>query len=85
MVPIEREGQLLGLIEVGRARDQPLLDQDVRVLESFALEAAVAINDSQIRRDPRDWEDHLDEILEIDDEISQEEYFRRLEDGGSSA
>jgi DNA-binding response OmpR family regulator len=85
VVPIEREGQLLGLIEVGRARDQPLLDQDVRVLESFALEAAVAINDSQIRRDPRDWEDHLDEILEIDDEISQEEYFRRLEDGGSSA
>lgn len=85
VVPIAREGQLLGLIEVARTGTEPILDQDVRILESFAIEAAAAINDSQIRRDPSQWEDHLDEILEIEEEISQEEYFRRLEGGSDPA
>jgi DNA-binding response OmpR family regulator len=81
IVPVVREDQLLGLIEVGKSGGEPIFDQDVRILESFALEAAAAIHDSQIRRDPQEWVGHLDEILEINDEISHEDYFRRLEDG----
>lgn len=84
VIPILREGQLLGLIEVGRSGAEPIVDQEVRILESFALEAAAAIHDSQIHRDPREWKGQLDEILKIDDEVSHEDYFRRLEgDDGS--
>ena len=86
IVPILRQQQLLGLIEVNRGQEEAeVADQELRILESFALEAAVAIDDSQIRRDPRTWETHLDEILEIEGELSQDEYFQRLEGTGSEA
>ena len=79
VVPIIRESRVQGVIELERAGESAIADQEVRMLESFALEAGVAINDAQIRRDPSTWESHLDEILDIEQELSSEEYFDRLD------
>ncbi len=79
IVPVVRDGQVLGVIELERSGAGAFTGSDVRMLESFALEAGVAINDSQIRRNPDTWESHLDEILDIEQELSSEEYFDRLE------
>ncbi len=79
VVPILRDKTLLGLIEVERAPAAASLSTaDLEVLQSFALEAAGAINDAQIRRDPNTWQDQLDDILELDEEIDGQDYFDQL-------
>ncbi|MCC7261170.1 MAG: response regulator [Candidatus Latescibacteria bacterium] len=69
LVPILRNGVLLGLIEVEESPDHPLDEADLHTLSSFALQAAVAINDAQVRQDPESWQDQLDEVLEIHQEL----------------
>ena len=74
LVPIVREGTLLGLIEVENPRSgRAITEADLSTLGSFALQAAVAIQDAQVRQDPAAWEDQLDEVLEIEQEISDAE------------
>ena len=74
LVPIVREGVVVGLIEVGNPRSgRALAETDLGTLGSFALQAAVAIQDAQVRQDPEAWEDQLDEVLEIGQEISEAE------------
>jgi DNA-binding response OmpR family regulator len=69
VVPILRGETLLGLITVDNYRSaRPIVNAELRTLDSFSLQAAVAINDAQVRRDPRAWAEQLDEVLEIDDE-----------------
>ena len=81
IVPILGDRALLGLIAVDKKEGAPPVSEDeLRTLESFALEAAGAINDAQIRRDPRTWEDQLDEILDLDEEIDDAEIFDQLND-----
>lgn len=81
LVPIVREGELLGLIEVENPRGGgDIGDADLSTLGSFALQAAVAIQDAKVRQDPAEWEDQLDEVLEIEREISAAE----REAGGES-
>ena len=59
----------------------------MRTLESFALQAAVAINDAQVRQDPSAWEDQLDEVLELDQELQDigqlEDLARELDEEAS--
>ena len=79
VVPILQDRILLGLIEVDKVSGaSPVSEEELQTLESFALQAAVAINDARIRRDPRAWEDQLDEVLELDEEIGDDELFDRL-------
>ncbi|MBT4099040.1 MAG: response regulator [Gemmatimonadetes bacterium] len=68
LVPILRNQDILGVLEVDGV---PADDEKsaLRALSSFALQAAIAIHDAQIRQDPSAWKDQLDEVLEIDAEI----------------
>lgn len=69
LVPILREAELLGALQVEGRKDRPLDDEDLRTLNSFALQAAVAIHDARLREDPDAWRDQLDEVLEIEEEL----------------
>ena len=81
LVPIVREGPLLGFIEVENPRNQrPITDADLSTLGSFALQAAVAIKDAQVRLDPDEWKDQLDEVLELDQEAAEMEGVEDLGD-----
>ena len=80
LVPILRQGALLGLIEVEESPDRPLDEADLRTLASFALQAAVAISDAQVRQDPESWKDQLDEVLEIHQELEEVESLDQLSD-----
>jgi DNA-binding response OmpR family regulator len=74
LVPIVREGEILGLIEVENPRSgRQIGEGDLSTLSSFGLQAAVAVQDAKVRQDPAEWEDQLDEILEIEQEISDAE------------
>ena len=79
LVPILRDDALLGIIEVeNRRSERPVTEADLRTLESFALQAAVAIKDAQVRQDPEAWKDQLDEVLELEQEIEDTEYLEEI-------
>jgi DNA-binding response OmpR family regulator len=67
-VPILRSGTLLGIVQTAR-QDRPIASEEMDTLVSFALQAAVAISDAQVRQDPAAWEDQLDEVLEMHEEL----------------
>ena len=70
LVPIARQSRILGIIDVENPRrDQAITASDLDTLSSFALQAAVAINDAQVRLDPDEWKDQLDEVLELNEEL----------------
>ena len=74
LVPIVRGGPMLGVIEAENPRNRkPISDADLRTLGSFCLQAAVAIKDAQVRLDPAEWQDQLDEVLELNEEREQTE------------
>jgi len=82
VVPILRGNTLLGLIEVADAGGGRTIDHaDLETLASFALQAAVAINDAQVRQDPGAWEDQLEEVLEIGEELGDADNFDALQRG----
>ena len=70
LVPIARKGQFLGLIEVESARaERGITDADLNTLRSFSLQAAVAIKDAQVQLNPEEWQDEVEELVEIDEEL----------------
>ena len=70
LVPIARKGQFLGLIEVVSAQtERGITDADLDMLRSFALQAAVAIKDALVQLDSEEWQDEVDELVELSDEI----------------
>ena len=80
-VPILRDDQLLGIIEVaGHPGGRGLDESELKTLASFALQAAAAIQDAQIRLDPEAWEDQLDEVLELDRELREPAQLEELSD-----
>ena len=82
-IPILRGDDFLGLIQV--AGDQgPVTEAQIQTLTSFAIQAAVAINDAQIRHDPSAWAEQLDEVLELNEELEEledAEQFEKLSKG----
>ena len=88
LVPVLRGGDLLGIIEAAVANGgRQVSEAELETLSSFALQAAVAISDAQVRQDPGAWDDQLDEVLEIGGELEDAEAFedltRRLDEVGS--
>lgn len=78
-VPILREKNLLGFIGVDNYQSGNAIEAaDLRTLKSFALQAAVAISDAQVRQDPSAWEDQLDEVLELEREMTDVEQFEDI-------
>ena len=71
LAPIARRGHMLGLIEVQSRGQRAVVDSDLRTLNSLALQAAVAIKDAQARLDPAEWQDELDEAIELDQDIDR--------------
>jgi len=72
IIPILGQEELLGIVQVfQRSTGRLLDDEDLHTLSSFALQAAVAIKDAQMRQDPDTWKDQLDEVLEIEHEIEE--------------
>jgi len=64
VVPVARGDELLGLIEVDkRWSRQPMSEEELEAVASFALQAAVAISDAQLQRDFPTWRGQLDEVL----------------------
>lgn len=84
LVPIFRGRELLGLIEVSSGSRR--VDEGVlKTLSSFALQAAVAINDAQVQQDAGRWKDQIDEVLKLDDVIEHTGPFKDLADEADEA
>jgi DNA-binding response OmpR family regulator len=82
VVPILRDQLLLGVIRVDQLPDAPpVTDATLQTLTSFALQAAVAINDAQVHQDSATWENELDEVLEKTEELEDYELFDDLTGG----
>ena len=63
-VPIVKGEERLGVIELDRGPGgAPLEESEVRTVSSFAMQAAVAISDSQLKQDLPAWKDTLDDVL----------------------
>ena len=68
LVPILHGDELIGLIEVENHLDkEPVPDDSLQTLESFSLQAAVAISDAKIQQDSGRWKDQLEEALKLDE------------------
>ncbi|MCC7261165.1 MAG: response regulator [Candidatus Latescibacteria bacterium] len=64
VVPVLRGDELLGLIEVDkRWVRQPVSEEELAAVASFALQAAVAIRDAQLQQTYHTWKGQLDEVL----------------------
>ena len=64
IVPILRGKELLGFIEVANPHTrQPLSEDEVEVLASFALQAAMAIQEAQTHGDIDTWRGQLNEVM----------------------
>ena len=64
VVPVSRDGEVLGLIAVDRHRRAVALeDGEVRAVASFALQVAIALHDAQIQGDYNRWKGRLDDVL----------------------
>lgn len=72
VVPVLREDELIGLVQVGdRPGATPIADAELQTLASFALQAAVAINDARIYRNFGKWQEQLDDIVEEVEELDR--------------
>lgn len=64
VVPILRGDEFLGYIEVANPEGKdPVTSEDVEVIASFALQAAMAISDAQAHGDMGLWKGKLEDVL----------------------
>ncbi len=64
VVPIELDGEVVGLINAGRLSVQPFSDAETAVMETFARQAAIAIRNAVMLGDLRDSNREVTEALE---------------------
>ncbi|MBT4140060.1 MAG: response regulator, partial [Candidatus Latescibacteria bacterium] len=68
LVPILRGNNILGVIEVGMGGENGVVsEENILALNSFALQAAVAISDAQIQQNAGQWKDQIDDVMNLDD------------------
>ena len=63
--PIIREGAVLGSIYVVRTELRPFSTQEIALLESFADQAAIAVDNARLIRELRDSNRDVTEALEV--------------------
>jgi len=78
LAPIMRDGSLLAMIEVAGSR--AITADEAQTLSSFALQAAVAISDSQVQQDVSRLITQIDDALELDEML---DYVDPVEDPDS--
>jgi DNA-binding response OmpR family regulator len=71
VTPILKGDALLGLIAVEK-EGGPIPDDLLRVLERFAVQAAVAINDAQVQQDTSRWQSQIEEALDVKDIVLED-------------
>ncbi|MCZ6634529.1 MAG: GAF domain-containing protein [bacterium] len=72
LVPILRGDDFLGLIEVDNGTAAlPVGSQTLETVESFSLQAAVAISDAQVQMDAGRWKDQLEDVFKLDEVITE--------------
>jgi DNA-binding response OmpR family regulator len=65
MVPMQRAGKLIGMIEFDNHRtDGFISDDELQTMSRLALPVAVAIHDALIHQDVDDWKGHLDKVFQ---------------------
>ena len=70
VVPILRGDDLLGLLEADNLRsNRPISNEELSMVASFALQAAIAISDAQSHQDFGEWKQQLDAVLQDVDRL----------------
>jgi DNA-binding response OmpR family regulator len=68
LIPILRGSDLLGVIEVDQSGEPGDVAEDgILALNSFALQAAVAISDAQIQQNASQWKNQMDDVMNLED------------------
>ena len=74
IVPILRGEETIGMIEASSPDTETEQSENtISVLVSFALQAAVAISDSQFQQNSGKWKDQLDEVMRLDEVLENVE------------
>jgi transcriptional regulator with GAF, ATPase, and Fis domain len=63
LLPISKGGHALGAVVVARVSNKPISEAYLRVVNSFSMQAAVAISDSLLQQDLPSLESTLDDVL----------------------
>ena len=64
MVPILAGDDFLGFVEIANTESMGAVSpEEVMVVASFALQAAIAISDAQAQSNTKAWKDELEHVL----------------------
>ena len=77
-IPIQRGEDVVGIIEIAHHEEVP--NDALQSTASFALQAAIAMNDAQIQQDAGQWKGQIAEILKLDNVLNIQDLDRLADD-----
>jgi two-component system NtrC family sensor kinase len=70
-VPLKRKGQVIGVITVARDTVRPFIDREVGLIETFASQAVIAINNVNLFEEVQERTTELSEALQLQTATSE--------------